>query len=172
MRYLDIEKPRIPIQAWANDPYYKAIATVYNPSTSYSAGDTVIAPNGSLVKALDSTTGDYDSTKWEETNIVENLSADSGISEVTISTAGDVTQALDANKIYHFTGALTSLTITLAAASGLPQYHFDFISGATPVTLTLPSSVVMPDSFSVEANNRYEIDILNNYGVAQSWGTT
>ncbi|MBR5817407.1 MAG: hypothetical protein IKY62_02055, partial [Clostridia bacterium] len=111
-------------------------------------------------------------TKWEETNIVENLSADSGISEVTISTAGDVTQALDANKIYHFTGALTSLTITLAAASGLPQYHFDFISGATPVTLTLPSSVVMPDSFSVEANNRYEIDILNNYGVAQSWGTT
>lgn len=91
--------------------------------------------------------------------------------EITISTAGAVTQALDAGKIYHFTGALTELTITLAApASGvLAQYHFDFDSGATAPTFTMPNTVTMPDSFSVEANKHYEIDILNGYGAVIAW---
>ena len=83
-----------------------------------------------------------------------------------------MTQALEAGKIYHFTGDLTALTITLTApASGdLAHYHFDFLSGATAPTLTMPDSVVMPEGFSVEANKVYEIDILNGRGVYQSWG--
>ena len=78
---------------------------------------------------------------------------------------------MEAGKWYHFTGALTGLTITLTApASGeLAQYHFDFTSGATAPTLTLPNTVTMPEGFSVEANNRYEVDILGGYGAAQSW---
>lgn len=93
------------------------------------------------------------------------------VTEVTVATDGAVNQALEAGKWYHFTGALTGLTITLTApASGeLAQYHFDFTSGATAPTLTMPDSVVMPEGFSVEANKRYEVDVLNNYGVAQSW---
>ena len=92
--------------------------------------------------------------------------------EVTVATDGAVTQALEAGKIYHFTGDLTALTITLTApASGdLAHYHFDFLSGATAPTLTMPDSVVMPEGFSVEANKVYEIDILNGRGVYQSWG--
>lgn len=90
--------------------------------------------------------------------------------EVTISTAGAVTQALDAGKVYHFTGAITALTITLnAAAAGLSHYHFDFLSGATAPTLTMPNTVTMPDSFTVEANKRYEVDILNSYGAVMAW---
>jgi len=91
--------------------------------------------------------------------------------EVTVNTSGAVTQALDAGKIYHFTGALTALTITLnAAASGqLAQYHFDFDSGATPPTFTLPNTVVMPTGFAVAANTHYEIDILNNFGAVIAW---
>lgn len=93
------------------------------------------------------------------------------VTEVTVSAAGAVTQALDAGKIYHFTGALTALTITLnAPASGqLAHYHFDFLSGSTAPTLTLPSTVNMPDSFTVDASKRYEADILNNYGAVVSW---
>ena len=93
------------------------------------------------------------------------------VTEVTVSTAGAVTQALDAGKIYHFTGALTALTITLnAPASGdLAQYHFDFLSGSTAPTLTMPNTVTMPDSFAVEASKRYEVDVLNNYGAVVSW---
>ena len=93
------------------------------------------------------------------------------ITEVTISTAGAVTQAMDAGKVYHFTGAISALTISFnAAASGvLPQYHFDFTSGSTAATLTMPNGVTMPDGFAVEANKRYECDILNGYGVYLSW---
>lgn len=94
--------------------------------------------------------------------------------EVTVSDAGAVTQALDAGKIYHFTGALTALTITLnAPASGqLAEYHFDFLAGSTAPTLTMPNTVTMPDSFTVEANKRYEVDVLNNYGAVVSWANS
>lgn len=92
--------------------------------------------------------------------------------EVTVATDGAVTQALEAGKIYHFTGDLTALTITLTApASGdLAHYHFDFSTGSTAPTVTIPSAVTMPSGFSVDANKVYEIDILNGRGVYQSWG--
>lgn len=102
-----------------------------------------------------------------------DVGAAPAVTEVTVSTAGAVTQALDAGKLYHFTGALTALTITLNAASGIPaQYHFDFDSGATAPTLTLPNTVTMPDGFTVEASKHYEVDILNNYGVVSAWATS
>lgn len=93
------------------------------------------------------------------------------VTEVTVAAAGAVSQTLEAGKWYHFTGALTSLTITLTTpASGeLAQYHFDFTSGSTAPTVTIPNTVTMPDSFAVEANKRYEVDILDGYGAVQSW---
>lgn len=93
--------------------------------------------------------------------------------EQTITTSGSVTQELQPNIAYHFTSeALTDLTITLATTTDIPQYHFDFISPATAVTLTLPSTVSMPDGFAIDANMRYEIDILRGYGVAQNWAVS
>lgn len=92
------------------------------------------------------------------------------VTEVTVATDGAVTQALDAGKNYHFTGALTALTITLnAPATGeMAQYHFDFSCGSTAPTVTLPNTVVMP-SGNFEASKHYEVDILNNYGAVMSW---
>ena len=88
--------------------------------------------------------------------------------EITISDSGAVSQELQPSTVYHFTStALTSLTITFAQNTG--QYHFDFISPSTAVVLTIPLSVEMPSSFGVEANTKYEIDILDNYGVAAEW---
>ena len=91
--------------------------------------------------------------------------------EETITTSGAVTKALDPYVLYHFTGALTSLTITLnAPATGqIAHYHFDFLSGSTAPTLTMPNSVTMPDSFAVEASKRYEVDVLNNFGTVVEW---
>ena len=101
-----------------------------------------------------------------------DIGAAPAVTEVTVSDAGDVTQALDAGKIYHFTGAVTSLTITLnAAASGvIAQYHFDFDSGSTATTVTLPNGVTMQGgTFTPAASKHYEVDILNGYGVSLAW---
>lgn len=91
--------------------------------------------------------------------------------EETISTSGAVTKALDPYTLYHFTGTLTSLTITLNAPSAgeIAHYHFDFLSGSTAPTLTMPNTVTMPDSFAVETSKRYEVDVLNNYGSVIAW---
>ena len=94
------------------------------------------------------------------------------VTEVTVSTAGAVTQALDPGKLYHFTGALSSLTLTFnAAATGqIAQYHFDFDSGSTAPTVTLPATVTMQGgTFTPEASKHYEVDILNGYGVYVAW---
>ena len=105
-----------------------------------------------------------------------DLSLAPAVTEVTNTSTGavDMTNApLDAGKIYHFTGAITSLTIALNAASGVPaHYHFDFLSGSTAATLVLPQTVKMPDGFAVEASKRYEVDILNNYGTVMAWANS
>lgn len=99
------------------------------------------------------------------------LPLNGGNPEVTNSDTGAVSLALDAGRIYNFTGALTSLTITLnAAASGqIANYHFSFESGSTAPTLTLPNTVTMPSGFAVEASKHYEVDILNGYGTVMAW---
>lgn len=164
-------------------------------SANYSRGDHVHPmPTASDVGALpDSTTipsaatatpedlgtaAVGSSAKYAKEDHVHNMpsasdiGAEPAVTEVTNSNTGAVTQALDSGKIYHFTGSLTSLTITLNAASGIAQYHFDFVSGSTAATLTLPNTVSLPDTLTVEANKRYEIDILNGYGVVQSWAVS
>lgn len=100
-----------------------------------------------------------------------DIGAAPAVTEVTVATDGAVSQALDAGKIYHFTGNLTSLTITLTATTGLAEYAFDFESGANAPTLTI-TGATMPDSFAVDANKRYEVNVLNGYGLAASWAVT
>jgi len=91
-------------------------------------------------------------------------------SEVTNSTTGSVSQALDAGKIYHFTGALTGLTITLNAANGIPaQYHFDFDEPSTAFTPSFPNTVTLPTGQTWEASTHYEVDILNGYAAVMAW---
>ena len=100
-----------------------------------------------------------------------DVGAAPAVTEVIVSTAGDVTASLDAGKIYHFTGAVSSLTLTLnAAASGvIPQYHFDFDSGSTAATVSI-TGVTWPDgSFTPEASKHYEVDILGGYAVVMAW---
>ena len=132
-----------------------------SPDTTPTANSSKLITSGAVYSAL-------------------NNKADK-IEEVTVSTSGAVTQALNAETVYHFTSAaLTSLTVTLAAAASgeMAQYHFDFTSGATAATLTLPDTVKIDldgtagtgvVTYTMDANTRYEIDILNGYGVISEW---
>lgn len=108
-----------------------------------------------------------DSTGWA---IVEALQLAAVVpEEINIEDSGAVTATLQPNKFYHFTSSsITSLTITLAPTTGIAQYHFDFQSGSG-ATLSMPSEVLMPDNFAVEASTIYEVDVFNDLGTVQSW---
>ena len=70
------------------------------------------------------------------------------------------------NRIYNC-GEVESLTISNPPDGG--AYSIVFTSGATPTDLSVDPAIKMPDGFSVEANKRYEINVLNRWAVVGSW---
>ena len=148
-----------------------AIAAKYTkPATGIPKSDLASAVQTSLGKA-DTALQQHQSLSAYRTaaaqDVIDEGKADKVI-EVTIPTAGAVTQALDSGAIYHFTGALTALTVT-ATDPMTGKYQFDFISGSTPPTLVVPTSWVMPDNFLVEPNARYSLSIQNGYCSLEKW---
>lgn len=82
----------------------------------------------------------------------------------------DTTVTLDPNKLYVFP-EMASLTVTLGTPIDTNvenEYHFFFTSGATATTLTLND--VLSDAYSIEANMKYEVSILE--GVAYIKGVS
>lgn len=77
------------------------------------------------------------------------------------------TQEIESNKFYKF-GEVSSLNITLAAitdTSVLNEFMFEFISGTTATTLTLPNAVKWLETPSIESNKTYQCSIVNNIGI-------
>lgn len=150
------------------DASTSTIGTYKKPSGGIPKTDLAGAVQASLNKAdtaLQSVPSTYRTAAAQD--VIDEGKADKVI-EVTISTAGEVTQALDAGKIYHFTGALTALTVT-ATDPTTGKYQFDFISGSTVPTLTVPASWVMPDNFLVEPSARYSLTVENGYCSLKKW---
>ena len=82
----------------------------------------------------------------------------------------DTVVTLQPNILYVFP-EMASLTVALATPSDTNvtnEYHFFFTSGATATTLTLND--VLSDAYSIEANMKYEVSILE--GVAYIKGVT
>lgn len=79
----------------------------------------------------------------------------------------DTSLALTPNE-YHIWDVVSSLSLSLAAPSDTSiynEYMFEFTSGSSATTLTLPSDikwVVEPD---IQANTTYQVSIVNNLGV-------
>lgn len=102
-----------------------------------------------------------------------DIGAEAKLTSENITSAGDVSAILKSDILYHFTGALTSLTITFqSAVVPIPHYHFDFVEGSTAFDPVLPNGVVWPDGHTWEADTRYEVDILNGYAVVASWAVS
>lgn len=77
------------------------------------------------------------------------------------------TQEIQSNKFYKF-GEVSTLNITLAAitdTSVLNEYMFEFVSGSTATTLTLPNTIKWLETPSIEANKIYQCSIVDNIGV-------
>lgn len=77
------------------------------------------------------------------------------------------TLEIQPNKFYKF-GELSELNLTLAEITNntqLNEFMFEFVSGATATTLTLPSSVKWLETPTIEANKTYQCSIVNNIGI-------
>ena len=78
----------------------------------------------------------------------------------------DTTFALTAN-VFHKWGVVSSLTLTLAsgAAGYLSEYMFEFQSGSTATSLSLPSTVTWVETPTIEANKTYQVSIVNDIAI-------
>ena len=106
-------------------------------------------------------------TDSQKTNTRTNIGAAQEPIAQTVSGSTPTITAAD-NTIYKC-GEVTSLTVTAAANIA---FTVIFTSGATPATLTMDENIVMPDGFSVEANTRYEINVVDGYAVAAGWAVS
>lgn len=86
--------------------------------------------------------------------------------KVPVENVSENTKELQPNKYYIF-GEMETLTLTLAAGeeNKLSEYMFEFTSGTTPTTLTLPESVKWMGNNTIEASKTYQVSIVNNIAV-------
>lgn len=89
----------------------------------------------------------------------------------TVTTVSGTTPTIAAadNTIYKC-GTCSTLEITSFPATGIFAVIFE--SGSTATTLTVPQTLIMPDSFTVEANKRYEVSVMDGYATAQGWAVS
>lgn len=86
--------------------------------------------------------------------------------KVSVENVSENTKELQPNKYYIF-GEMETLTLTLATGeeNKLSEYMFEFTSGTTPTTLTLPESVKWMGNNTIEASKTYQVSIVNNIAV-------
>ena len=88
----------------------------------------------------------------------------------TVTVSGSTPTITPADNTIYKCGELTSLTVSNPQATG--SCIIIFVSGSTPTVLTVPSGLTMPDNFAVEANTRYEINVLDGYAMCAGWAVS
>lgn len=98
-------------------------------------------------------------------NINTSGGGSSTVQEVNHGTS-DTTFTLTPN-VFHVWGTVSSLTLTLGTGESgvMNEYMFQFSSGSTATTLSLPSSVKWITDSTISANKTYQVSILNNLAV-------
>lgn len=82
----------------------------------------------------------------------------------------DTTFELTPN-VFHKWGEVVELSLTLAEPNDemvYNEYMFEFVSGPTVTTLSLPDTIQWVSTPSVEANTTYQCSIVNNVGIIVS----
>lgn len=78
----------------------------------------------------------------------------------------DTTFTLTPN-VFHTWGTVSSLTLTLGTGTSyMDEYMFQFTSGSTATTLSLPNTVEWINGTpTIETNTTYQVSIVNNIAV-------
>ena len=122
-----------------------------------------ITLKGTDYTIVDSTVPSWAKQSTKPTYTASEVGAAEEVTVVTISTAGAVSQALDANKFYKFTGTLTSLTITLTASNNFAIYAGKFTTNSSGCSLSVPNTVTVPTNVpAIEGGKSYEFSIMDN----------
>ena len=127
---------------------------------------TYSKPNGGIPKtdlasAVQTSLGKADTALQSHQDISGKANK---ISVVQTSTS---TIEINPNTFYKF-GEVASLNITLASITDntiYNEYMFEFVSGTTATTLTLPSSIKWLETPTIDANKIYQCSIVDNVGL-------
>lgn len=86
--------------------------------------------------------------------------------KVTTESTTEDAKEIQPNRYYIF-GEKQNLTITLAEGEEgkLNEYMFEFVSGTTPTTLTLPETVKWMGDNTIGTSKTYQVSIVNNIAV-------
>lgn len=93
--------------------------------------------------------------------------ADTG-KRIDIATSGAVSQRIEPDKFYSFTGNLSALNISFSdAVEGREnEYKGQFLTRATAPTVEFPQSVVWLGGMPIiEPNKKYQFSVLDNVGI-------
>lgn len=73
--------------------------------------------------------------------------------------------------VLHVWGTVSQLTLTLGTEqSGVAnEYLFQFTSGSTATTLSLPDTIKWQEDLTIEANKTYQVSILNGFATVLSF---
>ena len=142
-----------------------------------NTGKVIMANNKAYIPPAN---GNVDDVKVNGESVVENKIANIDLTDyakkeyvdnknysVKVVESTTTTLEIQPNKFYKF-GEVTELNLTLAEITDttqLNEFMFEFVSGATATTLTLPSSVKWLETPTIEANKIYQCSIVNNIGV-------
>jgi len=101
-----------------------------------------------------------------EEYFINKIAESVGSSETVTDT--DLTLDAVANRIYRC-GELDSVTVSSFPEIG--GFTLIFTSGSTATDADW-GELVMPEDFSVSANTRYEVNVLDGYAVVASWAVS
>jgi len=90
--------------------------------------------------------------------VVNHGTSDTGTQETAYEIAPNV---------LHVWGTVELLNLSLGTgeAGVVNEYMFEFESGSTETSLSLPLTVLWQDTPDVEANMKYQVSIVNNIGL-------
>lgn len=82
-----------------------------------------------------------------------------------VSELSETAITIEPNKFYVW-GEVAELKITLGTPTttgSINEYIFQFTSGSTATSVTLPDDIVWEGEFKPAANKTYQVSIINNY---------
>ena len=150
-------KPPIPSEVTettvSNWGFTKNTGTYSKPSTGIPKADLASAVQTSLDKA--------------DTALQSHQDISGKANKISVVQTSASTIEINSNTFYKF-GEVASLNITLASITDntiYNEYMFEFVSGTTATTLTLPSSIKWLETPTIDANKIYQCSIVDNVGL-------